>query len=184
MKVRIREARSTDTARIAEIHVSASKIAFKGLVPQSELHELSAQAMALRWAPLTLTHDGGFFVAEQDGLSGFCSVTRARGDRFDDHTAEIMAIYVDPDRQSEGIGTMLINAALDHANARGFAEIMLWVLPGNEQARRFYESLGFSSDEFEYTDHGLRTAAPHVNYTLSLSSVSASERPRVRQSAL
>ncbi len=183
MDVRIREARSTDATGIAKIHVDASKAAFAGLVPQAELDELSADRMAFRWGPLTLTLDGGFFVAEEDELLGFCSVTPARGERLGYHTAEIMAIYVDPERQSEGVGAKLINAALEHAYLRGFTEIMLWVLPGNEQARRFYESFGFSSDEVQRTNHGLRITAPLVEYRLSLLT-SASERTRVKSGGL
>jgi len=168
MQVRIREARPTDAAHIAEIHVDASKSAFEGLVPQSELRKLSAHEMTFRWAPLTLTLNGGFFVAEEDELLGFCSVIPARGERFRHRTAEIMAIYVTPDSQSRGVGTKLINAALGHAQVRGFTEIMLWVLPGNEQARQFYESFGFNSDGMERTDHGLRTTVPLMEYRLSL----------------
>ena len=180
MELRIRQARPADTARIAEIHVAASRFAFTGLLPKRELDALCPRQMARRWAPLTMTHDGGFFVADEEEVLGFCLVTRARGELLDSHAAEIMAIYVDPERHSEGIGTRLMSIALDHASIRAFSEIMLWVLPGNKRARRFYESFGFNSNGVERTDHGLRTTAPHLEYRRPLLSMSAAEPPRVR----
>lgn len=175
MELRTRQARPADTVRIAEIHVDASRAAFTGLLPKRELDTLCPRQMARRWAPLTLTHDGGFFVAEENEVVGFCLVTRARGELPDNHAAEIMAIYVDPERYSAGIGTRLMDIALDHASIRGFTEIMLWVLPGNERTRRFYESFGFSSNGVEHTHHGLRTQTPHLEYRRPLLSMPTSE---------
>ena len=175
MELRTRQARPADTARIAEIHVEASRAAFTGLLPKRELDALCPRQMARRWAPLTLTHDGGFYVAEENQVVGFCLVTRARGELPDNHAAEIMAIYVDPERHSAGIGTRLMDIALDHASIRGFTEIMLWVLPGNERARRFHESFGFSSNGVEHAHHGLRTKTPHLEYRRPLLSMSTSE---------
>lgn len=177
MKARIRPARCADAIRIAEIHVDASRIAFTGLLPQWELDGLRANQMARRWAPLTIAHDGGFFVAEEDRVSGFCLLAPARDDH-DHNVAEILAIYVDPERQSNGIGTKLIDAALDHAEIRGFTDVTLWVLAGNQRARRFYESFGFASDEIERADHGLRTTAPHLKYKLELRASPALTPPR------
>ena len=175
MELRTRQARPADTMRIAEIHVEASRAAFTGLLPKRELDALCPRQMARRWAPLTLTHNGGFFVAEENQVVGFCLVTRGRGELSDRHAAEIMAIYVDPKRRSAGIGTRLMDIALDHASIRGFTEIMLWVLPGNERARRFYESFGFSSNGVGNTHHGLRAKTPHLEYRRPLLSMPASK---------
>ena len=172
MQIRIRRARPTDTARIAEIHVKASQAAFEGLIPPAEIDGLCVHEMARRWAPLTLLH-GGFFVAEDDEPRGFCLVTRGRAEPPGSPTAELMALYVDPDRQSQGIGTQLMDAALRHAANRRFTELMLWVLPGNRRACRFYESFGFDTDQVSRLDHGLRTAAPHLQYRLSLGTACA-----------
>ena len=181
MQIRIRRARPADTSRIAEIHVNASKAAFEGLIPRAEIDGLCVHEMARRWAPLTLLH-GGFFVAEDYEPRGFCLVTRGRAEPPGSPTAELMALYVDPGRQSQGIGTQLMDAALRHVANRHFTEVMLWVLPGNRRACRFYESFGFDTDQVSRLDHGLRTAAPHLQYRLSLGAASARvQRLRARR---
>ena len=51
--------------------------------------------------------------------------------------------YVDPDRQSEGIGALLLERVKTE-----LAEIRLWTLQANAGARRFYERHGFRVEEF------------------------------------
>jgi GNAT superfamily N-acetyltransferase len=53
-------------------------------------------------------------------------------------------LYVDPDRQGEGIGTAL----LAHAKDRRPDGLRLWTFQQNEGARRFYERHGFRAVEF------------------------------------
>lgn len=44
------------------------------------------------------------------------------------------------------IGTKLVREAEQMLRARGYGEIVLWVLEGNADARRFYEAMGFVPD--------------------------------------
>jgi hypothetical protein len=60
--------------------------------------------------------------------------------------AEIQAIYVDPDRFGRGIGRTLLGRAMDELRATGFRDVVLWVLEGNDRARRFYEAAGWRTD--------------------------------------
>ena len=59
---------------------------------------------------------------------------------------EIASFYVLPSEWRRGTGRRLGGRALAEARARGFAEVMVWVLETNARARGFYESLGFRSD--------------------------------------
>ena len=45
-----------------------------------------------------------------------------------------------------GHGSALHEAAMDHLAKEGFGEAVLWVLEGNERARRFYERRGWRAD--------------------------------------
>ena len=45
-----------------------------------------------------------------------------------------------------GIGRELLRAAHQHAADRGFTALRLWVLRGNQRARRFYERAGYTWD--------------------------------------
>lgn len=74
-----------------------------------------------------------FTVAELDGLPvGMCHV---QGDL-------VAAIHVDPARERQGIGRQLMTWAL-HEISRGHGAARLEVLAFNQDARRFYEALGW-----------------------------------------
>jgi hypothetical protein len=46
----------------------------------------------------------------------------------------------------------------------GFAESVLWVLPGNARARRFYEIAGWVADGTERTADVFGVTVPEVRY--------------------
>ncbi|ODT87128.1 GNAT family N-acetyltransferase [Phenylobacterium sp. SCN 70-31] len=83
-----------------------------------------------------------------DGIAGFV----AWRDGWIDH------LYVDPDRQGQGIGPALLDAALADGTPK-----QLWTFQANARARRFYEARGFRAVEF--TDgEGNEERTPDVRY--------------------
>lgn len=64
--------------------------------------------------------------------------------------AEIDTFYIEPDYQSGGIGTMLINQFKDLCRSRGFKKLRLTASAKNSQARRFYAKKGFVEHEVIY----------------------------------
>ena len=55
----------------------------------------------------------------------------------------ILSIAADPRFQGQGAGKLLMAASESVAHAQGFAEMNLSVAPANQQAIRFYETLGW-----------------------------------------
>ncbi|MEU3207314.1 N-acetyltransferase [Streptomyces cyaneofuscatus] len=115
-------ARIHDTARLGELRCSVGVEAFLTL---AETHEEEG------------LFDGDLWVAEvADGagpepvVAGFAA--------FAD--AELTWLYVDPARQRQGIGRVLLGHVLE---ADDSARIELTVLAGNDNARALYESAGF-----------------------------------------
>ncbi len=73
---------------------------------------------------------GPIFVDEEDGrVLGFSGVK----------DGELTHLYVDPAKQSRGVGSRL----LEHAKAESPDGLYLWVFQKNDGARRFYERHGF-----------------------------------------
>ena len=60
---------------------------------------------------------------------------------FDYCINEIISIYISPDKLRKGIGSQLINFALDKLDNK--KEIKLTVMNTNKNARKFYETHGF-----------------------------------------
>ena len=82
-------------------------------------------------------------------IVGFCSfgTTPEAGD-----VTELYTIYLQPGSERQGIGGALLRLAEREMAAKGSATAKLWVLQGNESARRFYESAGWVPDGGERTE--------------------------------
>ena len=80
-------------------------------------------------------HEEVWLAEEDDRLLGFLAVARSERDGWD----VLEKLYVDPEAQSRGVGTAL----LDQAKALRPDGFVLWVFQRNEGARRFYERHGF-----------------------------------------
>ncbi len=171
MDVRIREMAADDIDAVAEIRVRGWQFAYRGLMPQSYLDALSveedAAARRERWA----TPWPGIMVliAERDGRPvGFCAFGPTRDDDHAQRTFDIYAIYARPEAIGTGAGRALMDAALDRCRAAGVDSVALWVLTGNDRARRFYERAGFRTDGTTATYDVEGTPVPEVRYVLGL----------------
>jgi ribosomal protein S18 acetylase RimI-like enzyme len=51
--------------------------------------------------------------------------------------AELCVIYVLPAYWSKNVGRPLLDRVIEDMRARGYSRLGLWVLAGNERARRF-----------------------------------------------
>lgn len=140
----VRAATAKDAARIAEIHVSGWRAAYRGVVPDPHLQGLSVDQRRLYWSSAIANGEPAVRVAEgSDGVSGWIAFGRCRDAAAAAGAGEIWAIYVSPDFWGRGIGHELLNRALDELRAGGFASVSLWVLAKNERACRFYSASGF-----------------------------------------
>src|SRR5882757_884193 len=61
-------------------------------------------------------------------------------------TAELWAMYVDPQWWRRGIGRALWAHAEAHLRSAGFSDVSLWVHAGNDGAIAFYGRVGFVED--------------------------------------
>ena len=59
-------------------------------------------------------------------------------------TVELVAMWSDPRHRRAGVGRALVDAVVAWAHAGGADRVVLWVMRGNDAARTFYESVGFT----------------------------------------
>jgi GNAT superfamily N-acetyltransferase len=145
-----RAARRSDAAAIAGVHGRSWSAAYRELIPPSVLGGMTLEGGTRAWDERLAEPAGPpAFVAEDDAGSivGFVALAMpARDDDATPLTAEITALYVDPPSWRGGVGSALLATALDRLRRDGFETAILWVLVGNEPARRFYERYGFVAD--------------------------------------
>jgi ribosomal protein S18 acetylase RimI-like enzyme len=92
--------------------------------------------------------DAFSYVAEIDGeFAGYCFVAApAREAHLGGSVAELVALYVEPDRWSRGAGSALMDAALARLRDLPYDEVILWTFKENDSAIRFYERHGWRRD--------------------------------------
>jgi GNAT superfamily N-acetyltransferase len=144
----IRWAVPDDAYALAEIHVLAWQVAYRGLLPDSLLDSLTAADRLPRWRERLAETSSGVLVAELDGQAAGWLVIGLQRDKDLDaqRVAEIYAVYVRPDSWRHGCGAALMARAKAELRRQGFAEATLWTLRSNQRAIRFYEAQGFWPD--------------------------------------
>ncbi|MDQ3987182.1 MAG: GNAT family N-acetyltransferase [Actinomycetota bacterium] len=175
----MRRAGLEDVGDVARIHVESWRAAYRGLIADEALAERTVEVRVKQWtktlgAPPTDRHT--LYVAERGGSTvGF-----AWAGPSDDHdvdpavTVNIYALYLDPARRGEGIGAALLEHVVDDFASRGFTRATLYVLVGNDPARRFYERAGWELDAgVTKPCLGDGYEAPQVRYSFDLASRSA-----------
>lgn len=93
--------------------------------------------------------DVSFFVAERDGdVVGFVR-GRPSGEA---RVVTLGAIYVEPGRWGEGVGSALLDAFETYWSERGFAQASFAVLAGNRVGTSFYRKHGYEAVDETETD--------------------------------
>ncbi len=144
----IRVATVEDAQQIAAVHVQSWQGAYRGLLPDDFLDNLSVERRITQWQNILADPANIVPVYEDDvQVVGFVSYGRCRDEDLDqDKTGEIFAIYLLPDRWGKGFGAALMKEGFARLEKQGYESVSLWVLAGNERAIHFYEQFGFRPD--------------------------------------
>jgi GNAT superfamily N-acetyltransferase len=157
----LRPARTADLPLVGDLHFRSRAAAYAHLLRPSTLEFGGDGGLAAwwteRWKWEQETHRLTVATVD-DGLVGFTYI----GPSPDEGVTELYAIHVDPSYVGTGVGRQLMEDALPHLGPRA----VLWVLPGNERARRFYESGGWRADGATRVDTMGDEEVQHLRYTL------------------
>lgn len=148
---RVRRADVPDARAIASVHVQSWQGAYRGLLPQDYLDNLSSERRLLGWQETLRETDwprAGTLVAEHDQhIIGFADFRPTRDNDQDSVVVgELTSIYVVPAAWGYGTGRQLMTATLTALHDAGFAQATLWVLTSNARAIRFYLSNDWRPD--------------------------------------
>jgi len=155
---RIRRADIHDAQAIAAVHVQSWQGAYRGLLPQDYLDNLTPAQRLPRWQQTLLEIDwprAGTVVAEHDEhIIGFAHFSATRDEDQDPAAVgELTSIYVLPTNWGHGTGRRLMSAALAALHDARFMQATLWVLTTNNRATRFYLSTGWHPDGATKQEH-------------------------------
>jgi GNAT superfamily N-acetyltransferase len=123
---------------------------------EDDLDELSALGSDyhVNWCRERFARDDVSILVAVDGNDRVVGKLHVDFGEARDGTPQIAAAAVLPERQSQGIGTALVEAAERLACARGHRVLELGVEDSNPRARQLYERLGYAAigdADFQYT---------------------------------
>ena len=156
----MRRATVEDAPELARVHVAAWQEAYRGIAADSHLEKFTIESRTEHFRKF-LTYDskktssGETWVVESDSHSvGFLTLGGSRdSDATRRDTGEIWGIYLSPGYWRKGIGRYVCEQGEIMLAARGYTMAILWVLELNQRARRFYEAMGFESDDISKEVH-------------------------------
>ncbi|MFB7053238.1 GNAT family N-acetyltransferase [Streptomyces vinaceus] len=166
--VTLRDMHEDDIDAVSALRVRGWQVAYAGLVPQDHLDGMSAEDDARRRRAGFASSRGSRWnlvaVDEDDVPVGWICFGPYRGVTDAAAPGEVYALYVEPGLIGRGIGRALLRAVHQHAGARQFATLQLWVLRDNARARRFYAAAGYAADGAVESDMYGETAVEEVRY--------------------
>jgi GNAT superfamily N-acetyltransferase len=150
VSVTVRSAKVPDAGEIARVHVQSWRGAYRGLLPDQILDDLSIPGRTGQWTEWLAPggpRENTLVALGPDGVLGFATLLIPSRDAEEpDDVGEIPAIYVDPSAWGDGAGHALLEASVAALRAAGCREGILWMLDGNDRAEAFYRAHGWSDD--------------------------------------
>jgi ribosomal protein S18 acetylase RimI-like enzyme len=146
----IREPTSADVPALGRLHAEAWQSAYVGQLPAEVLCRATVERRTALWMRILADGVGPrerIHVAEAGrGVVGFAHTGPCRDQDAVDGLGELYAINVAPAWWGKGAGPALLAAAHRSLAAADLGNAVLWVLPRNVRARRFYEGNGWAAD--------------------------------------
>ena len=140
-ELRIRPALMADADEIALVQHESWVKAYASLLPKGFPLRSEGERISI-WQERIVAHPCHTLLAEQDGaLVGFVYWLPETS-----HQAMLRSLYLHPFFWRQGIGSRLLQQALDDMRRDGIRRVGLWVLVNNLRAERFYLSQGFHYD--------------------------------------
>ncbi|MCL2170151.1 MAG: GNAT family N-acetyltransferase [Defluviitaleaceae bacterium] len=143
----VRAMEAADIPRVAEIHVHAQRVAYRGIFSDEWLFgETTVIGRIAEFERWFAAEGSEGFVFDNGIITGFIMMGPCPDKDKVPHGMELERIFVDPFMQGQGLGKILIEHCDKIAKKRGFTEVCLWVLEDNVNAQAFYVKNGYALD--------------------------------------
>lgn len=145
----VRDANPDDALGIATVHVKTWQCAYKGQIPDDFLANLSIEQRHETWKRALENKESGthtIVVAAGKKILGWATFGKTRDTDVAVNVGELYGIYVAPENIGQGIGSALMNEAIERLKNAGYKQATLWVLDTNTKSRQFYANKGWSID--------------------------------------
>lgn len=144
----VREAEKRDIEAMAEVIADSWNMAYKTLISEEDMKLFTnpvrrAELLKERFD----RNDPVYVLLFLRAIKGVCSAQKYENAGFH-NTAEIDQLYFSPSAIGRGFGGILLEHMLNILKGKGFKQVVLFVMEGNERAIGFYSRFGFKPDGF------------------------------------
>lgn len=147
MNIKLRECTIDDLSELYEISCKTFKDTFESGTTEADMIAYLKQAYNIEKLRGELSNSNStfYFVYRDEYLSGYLKLNefKAQSDINDSQAMEIERIYMTKEAQGKGLGSILMNKAIEIANKKGKSYIWLGVWENNIKALAFYKKNGF-----------------------------------------
>lgn len=147
MKITISECTMDDIVTLREISYKTYNDTFGHLNTPANMQAYLEYAFDIEKLRYELSNCNSvfYFLYSDEELSGYLKLNEyaAQTDIHDPQSIEIERIYLTKESQGKGLGSILLNKAIDVANIRAKSYIWLGVWEKNDKALHFYKKNGF-----------------------------------------
>lgn len=141
LTIDIRRAEPADAEAVAEVHDTAWRGAYVGIIPYSALNRMVGRR-GPRWWANAIRRSATVLVLEIGGeIAGYATLGRNRARELPQE-GEIYELYLRPEYQGIGLGKRLFSAAREMLVAHGLDGLVVWALEDNDPALSFYTGAG------------------------------------------
>lgn len=144
MNWEITRANADDAAAIAHILVKSWQVAYRGIMPDELLDNMSVKQREEGWRKHLKSSSETYLLRSPSTAIGVIEVSDFR-DTIAEFSGwgEIPVIYLLPEYYGLGLGGELMQFALALLAGRGRENVGIWVLDKNTRAKGFYQKHGF-----------------------------------------
>ncbi len=151
MRFTVEIAGPPDALAMAELHHLSHTVSFASFASEQWISSREKGEYRDRWVEFlthaeTDTRSQAWKVAAEEMVVGMVKVGPMDGSE-----AQLSSMHVHPDYQRRGIGSLLMNAAIEFIHTAGFERAILGVIQANEPARAVYERNGWNVQELHPT---------------------------------
>src|ERR1700743_3623415 len=131
--ITIRSARPADAPKIAEVHDTAWRDAYRGIIPGRELERMIARRGPVWWRNAIARGSRLLVLDFGDKLAGYVSYGRNRVPALT-YSGEIFELYLAPEYQGGGFGRRMFEAAQKDLADHGCPSFLVGALAANAHA--------------------------------------------------
>ena len=139
-EVTIRRMEIEDAEAVTDVLINTWQTAYRGIVSDECLDHLDRETLIER----RRRQYRDYIVAVSDGrIAGFCWYVNDNSFSKDlpDIDCEVVALYVLPESERQGIGRKMMSYSFDDLKKQGRKKMVIWCLKENYSGRKFYEKM-------------------------------------------